>query len=243
MEIVLFMKKLLFLIFIFLLTSLQIKSDQVDNRIIESKIDGTKIAFWDFKNQDLNWNPPKEPKYLKEIRKSLTSSKCKLTSFGISPDCYDNENQLIKIPNKQWIYTFKYEDSPEEPYFLYVSDVKKIKGEEDLVIFSVLYIAFNTQFEELNYEISLSKAGDYDLIDCSTRIPIWFANVGKEENGIDAWEQATPDIKDVSFESLFESFKRSDWYYEGMDSEEEREAFKSFKDTLGWLQYMCKIAD
>ena len=221
------------------MTSLQIKSEQVENRITESKYDGTKIAFWEFNNKDLNWNPPKEPKDLKEIRKSLTSSKCKLNSFGINSDCYDDENQLIKIPNKKWIYTFKYEDSPDEPYFLYVSDVKKIKGNEDLVIFSTLYIAFNTQYEELNYEISLSKAGDYDRIDCSTRIPIWFANEGKEENGIDAWVQATPEIKDVSFES----FKRSDWYYEGMDSEEEKEAFKSFKDTLGWLEYMCKIAD
>ena len=233
------MKKLLFLIFIFSLTSLQIKSKQVENRITESKFDDTRIAFWELNNKDLNWNPPKEPKDLKEIRKSLTSSKCKLNSFGISSDCYDNENQLIKIPNKKWIYTYRYEDSPGEPYFLYVSDVKKIKGNEDLVIFSTLYIAFNTQFEELNYQISLSKAGDYDRVDCSTRIPIWFANEGKEENGIDAWVQITTEIKDVSFES----FKRSDWYYEGMDSEEEKESFKSFKDTHGWLQYICKVAN
>lgn len=237
--IVFFMKKLLSLIFLFSLTSFQLKSEQVQNGITKNKFDDIKIAFWDFNNDDLNWIPPEEPRDLKEIRYNLTSLKCKLNSFGISSDCYDNENQLIKIPNKKWIYTYKYEDSPDEPYFLYVSDVKKIKGNEDLVIFSTLYIAFNTQYEELNYEISLSKAGDYDRIDCSTTIPIWFANVGKEENGIDAWEQATPEIKDVSFES----FKRSDWYYEGMDSEEEREAFKSFKDTLGWLQYMCKIAD
>ena len=88
----LFMKKLLFLIFIFSLTSLQIKSKQVENRITESKFDDTRIAFWELNNKDLNWNPPKEPKDLKEIRKSLTSSKCKLNSFGISSDCYDNEN-------------------------------------------------------------------------------------------------------------------------------------------------------
>ena len=71
------------------------------------------------------------------------------------------------------------------------------------------------------------------------QLSIWFANEGKKENGIDAWVQNTTEIKDVSFES----FKRSDWYYEGMDSEEEKEAFKSFKDTYGWLQYMCKIAN
>ena len=192
----------------------------------------------DFNNNDLNWIPPEEPRDLKEIRYNLTSLKCKLNSFGISSDCYDNENQLIKIPNKKWIYTYKYQ-YPEGPIFLYVSDVKKIKGNEDLVIFSTLYIAFNTQFEELNYEISLSKSGDYDRIDCSTRIPIWFANEGKEENGIDAWVQITTEIKDVSFES----FKRSDWYYEGMNSDEEKKAFESFKDTYGWLQYMCKIAN
>ena len=221
------------------MTSLQIKSEQLENRISDSKFNGTKIAFWEFNNQDLNWNPPKEPKDLKEIRKSLTSSNCKLNSFGISSDCYDNQNQLIKIPKKKWIYAFKYEDSPDEPYFLYVSDVEKIEGNEDLVIFSTLYIAFNTQFEELNYEIYLSKAGDYDRINCATRIPIWFANEGKKENGIDAWVLATPEMKEVSFES----FKRSDWYYEGMDSEEEKEAFKNFKDTLGWLEYMCKIAN
>ena len=90
MEIVLFMKKLLFLIFIFSLTSLQIKSEQVENRIAESKFDGTKIAFWEFNNKDLNWKPPKEPKDLKEIRESLTSSRCKLNSFGTSSGWISN---------------------------------------------------------------------------------------------------------------------------------------------------------
>ena len=233
------MKKLLFLIFIFSLTGLEIKSEQVENRIAESKFDGTKIAFWEFNNKDLNWKRPKEPNDLKEIRESLTSSKCKLTSFGTSSGCYDDGNQLIRIPNKKWIYTYKYEYSIG-PSFFYVSDVKKIEGNEDFVIFSSLYISFNTQFEEMNYSFSLSKAGDYDRIDCSKRIPIWFKNLGKGigGGGEDAWEQITPEIKDVSFES----FKRTDWYYEGMDLEEEKKAYKVFIETYGWLNYMCKIA-
>ena len=233
------MRKLVSLIFLFSLTSFQIKSEQVEYRIIDNKFDGTKNAFFGFNNKDLNWSPPKEPKDLKEIRKSLTSSKCELNNFGISSDCYNNKNQLIKIPNKKWIYTYKYEDSPGEPYFLYVSDAKKIEENKDLVIFSTLYISFNNQSEELDYGISLTKAGDYDLIDCSARIPIWFSNEGKKVNGIDDWVQNTSEIKDVSFES----FKRTDWYYEGMNSDEEKKAFESFKDTYGWLQYMCKIAN
>ena len=237
MEIVLFMKKLLFLIFIFSLTGLEIKSEQVENRIAESKFDGTKIAFWEFNNKDLNWKRPKEPKDLKEIRESLTSSKCKLTSFGTNSDCYDYQNQLIRIPNKKWIYTYKYQ-YPEGPTFLYVSDVKKIEGNEDFVIFSALYIYFHTQFEEMNYSFSLSKAGDYDRIDCSKRIPIWFKNMGKLLDGKYAWEQIATEIKDVSFES----FKRTDWYYEGMDLEEEKKAYEVFKETYGRLKYMCKIA-
>ena len=42
--IVLFMKKLLFLIFIFSLTSFQLKSEQVQNGITKNKFDDTKIA-------------------------------------------------------------------------------------------------------------------------------------------------------------------------------------------------------
>ena len=75
---------------------------------------------------------------------------------------------------------------------------------------------------------------------CSKRIPIWFKNIGKGigGGGDDAWEQITPEIKDVSLES----FKLTEWYNEGMDLEEEKKAYEGFKETYGWLKYMCKIA-
>ena len=229
------MRRLLLSIFLFSLAICQVKSEQTENLFTESNFYATKVAYFGLSNKYLNWTPPKEPKDLKEFRRSITSKYCTLNTLGISKDCYDKKNLLIKIPNKKWIYTYKYEVSPDETSFFYISDVKRSDGNKNIAIFSTLYITFNTKYEEDVedwYEISLSQAGEFDRIDCSTRIPIWYSYDQGE------WYTTTSDVKDFSYES----FKQSAWYYDGMTLEEEDKAYESFKETFGWLQHLCKVS-